>query len=416
MGIDWEGILGDTSYEDAVEIARESLYASPDDDIDMSAFDEGGYVDENIDPYDNEMLFGLIYDPFFADQKLIAGTNRMIIPTLFKIGKIEKNANGMATGRLSRIYDQTICAKHMEVGNYFNALLPYTEPLNNVPYTYGGSQDIQFLLPEKPNNRMMYLKLIAKGDEVEQYIDKCQVRVCFRKRKDKNNSANNKGTIEFNCALEEYNTSLPLGYLLLTDEENNTRYVFDSHLEDLPVPGDVDKFFAYVDGSAGDVDDQEHFGSGAVVSILGTVYLSHCEGDDKGRNVSAEYLAATKLFEHFPETKYKIIQLDVYYDNNNVGYIPAGLYQPGTDYARNYIAAIEKFEKEHPDTVINFVHTDGHSGIFGNEMADEMAEHKRKELDRLKHDFEEKRKALCPEDGSFSEGLKLVSPVLNALF
>ena len=386
MGIDWEGILGDTSYEDAVEIARESLE---------------GFSEDNID-----------YGQEWEEVSKLPGTNRIVIPTLFKMGKLQQNKEGKAEAYLSRIYDPNISGKYMHNGFIYNALLPYTKPLNKVSYDYKGKKDIEFLLPERPNNRMLFLQLIASDDDVYPYMDKSFALVSFWNKEVPEYSPSKKGKIEFRFGLDEYEkfeTSEAAKYLVIEDWATRTKYAFICSTEQLPVPGKEEGAYVYVDGSAGDVENTDQFGSGAVVSIGKKVYFSHCEGEDHGKNVSAEYLAATKVFEHFPKENNDIKELYIYYDNNNVGYVPAELYIPGKNYnyAQDYIKAIKKFEKENPKTLIFFVHTDGHSGIFGNEMADQMAERKKKELEKLTPGFEEKRKQLCPEDGSFSEALTL---------
>lgn len=300
--------------------------------------------------------------------------NRVFIPTLFKMAGLEEKAGINTEAKLSRIYDNNIKSKYMS----------------------------------KPNNRMLFLKLIAENEEVEQYKEKCFASVIFWSEKDKRYTPSKKGSIEFPFGLESYDALEELSqqkYLVLEDCSINKKFAFECWIEQLPIPGKDEGIYAYVDGSSGDKQYPENFGSGYAVTIGKNVYFGHCEGSDSGRNVSAEYLAATKVFHYFPKEITNLKELCIYYDNNNVGYVPVGLYKPGTEYAHAYVEAVDAFQKEYPETILKFIHTDGHSGIYGNEMADQMAERKEKELLKLVAGFEENRAELCPKDGSYSASL-----------
>ena len=391
MGIDWEDTLGDTSYEDAVDIAVKSLESLKQEEEAIEQDEMQGQKDT-------------VSTQILPEQ----GSHRVVVPTLFKFEKVEIKSDDCVKAKLTRIYDKNIRDKYMKKGYVYNALLPYSVKSANIPYAYQGDKDMQFLLPNKPNNRMLFLRLIGEDSEVAGYRDKSFAKVVFWPEVKGASASSKKGEVEFGMGIEAYEGLEDLSlnhYLILEDHTTCKKFAFECWVEQLPVPGKDEGIYAYVDGSAGDTDRPEDFGSGCVVTIDKKVYLAHCEETDSGRNVSAEYLAATKVFKYFPKDVKNLKELYIYYDNNNVGYVPAGLYKPGTKYAHDYLEAIETFEKENPDTILKFIHTDGHSGIAGNEMADQMAERKKKKLDKLLPGFQENRGKLCPGDGSYSTAL-----------
>ncbi len=339
--------------------------------------------------------------------------SRIVIPTLFKFeyNKLLPQPNGNVGAVLVRVYDDNIKKKYMKVGNVYNALLPYSqysEKTSVKEYKYQGDGELSLNLPIKANNRMLFMKLVGEDGVVAEYEDNWFAKATFFSKGDKEFKGTQKGTIEFCCDMAAYGMLEKLEekkYLIMEDHSNNKKYVFECWIEQLPVPGVDEGIYAYVDGSSGDKEIPEYFGSGYAVNIGKEIYIGHLEGKDSGRNVSAEYLAATKTFEHFPREMKELKELIIYYDNNNVGYVPAGLYNPGVDYGRNYATAIKEFEKDYPEVLLKFIHTDGHSGIFGNEMADAVAEFKKGELAQQPTGYTEKRAKLCMEDGSYSTAL-----------
>ncbi len=337
--------------------------------------------------------------------------SRIVIPTLFKFEKLLKQPSGNVGGVLVRVYDNNIRDKYMKKEYVYNALLPYFPKSAKAVYRYQGDGNMQFLLPVKPNNRMLFMKLIGDDEAVTEYEDKWFAKAIFFSKADKEFNKNQKGSVEFNCDMDAYGELEELKeekYLIMEDHSNNKKYVFECWIEQLPVPGMTEGIYAYVDGSSGDKNRPEGIGSGCVVNIGKEIYLAHWEGSDSGRNVSAEYFAATKVFEHFPREMKELKEIYIYYDNNNVGYVPADLYNPASIYGQDYAKAIKAFEKDYPEVLINFIHTDGHSGIYGNEMADQVAEWKTDALKDLPAGYQEERAKLCPEDGSYSTALSYV--------
>ena len=342
-----------------------------------------------------------------------------LVPTLFKLE--EKTITIQSTcvkANLTRIYDDNIKNKYMKKGNIYNALLPYfdnksgsTHFDNEMSYEYKGANDIVFTMLKKPNNRMLFLKLVEVGNEASVYTQNCFAKVTFLSKTDSEyHKEKKKGIVEFYLNTEDYNglNALENGkYLLLEDRMNEQLYAFECWIEQLPEPGKDEGVYVYTDGSAGGKNPEE-YGSGYVLNIGKNVYLGHTKGKDTGRNVSAEYEAVTNVFLHMPKEVENTEEVTIYYDNNNVGYIAVGIYKAGTSYSQKYVKVLEEYLKNHPETKLTFVHTDGHSDIYGNEMADQVAQRKEEYLKKLVAGFAEKRAILCPEDGRFSEPLKFV--------
>lgn len=344
----------------------------------------------------------------FEDEEMVEEENTIsLVPTLFKMSSsiISKNQDGIEMS-LVRVYDDTIRDKYMQKGNVYNALLPYFETTRSEIYSYKGKNQIDFKLRKKPNNRMLMMKLIDKGESVSNYENECFAHAEFFAVPNKSK----KGKIQLNYSLDAYEKIETLGenkYLIVDDQKKQIRYVFECWIEQLPMPG-IDKgVYVYLDGSSNNDTNPEDIGAGYVVNIGTDVYFGHEDSNDSGRNVSAEYLAATNVFKNLPEMG-TFASVTIYFDNINVGYVGAGLYHPDKSFGKNYISTFEAFKEKYPNTKVKFVHTDSHSYIFGNEMADQMAQGKEKDLMKLAKDFKENRDKICSRDGRFSDVMRFV--------
>lgn len=330
-----------------------------------------------------------------------------LIPTLFKfkVGIIAKFENKIEM-ELARVYDDNIRDKYMQKGNVYNALLPYFETPRSTLYSYSGNSQIDFKLRKKPNNRMLMMKLIGMGEEVSAYEKKCFAYVDFFKPAKKAP----KGRIQLNYGLNAYEKLTDLDekkYLILDDQNKNIQYVFECWIEQLPMPGVDSGIYAYLDGTSNNDTNPEDIAAGYVVNIGTDVYFGRQESNDIGRNVSAEYLAATNVLQNLPAYG-EFASITMYFDNINVGYVGAGLYNPDKPFGIRYKKALEDFMEKNPNTKLQFVHTDSHSYIYGNEMADQMAQGKERKLMELAKNFKENREKICPVDGKFSEVMRFV--------
>lgn len=331
-----------------------------------------------------------------------------LVPTLFKFksGILTRTSDGIEVD-LCRIYDDSIKNKYMQTGNVFNALLPYIEKASSKIYSYQGETQIDFKLRKKPNNRMLMLKLIDSGDAVAEYEEKSFAHAVFFASA----SSTKKGMLQLKCSLDEYEKLEALDenkYLILDDQKNQIKYVFECWIEQLPMPGVDEGVYVYSDGSSNNDTDPEVFGAGYVLNVGKDVYFGHKDGKDKGRNVSAEYLAGTNVFQFLPDIADDCEEVTLYFDNINVGYVAAGVYHSSDNFGAAYFQMFEEYIKAHPNTKVTFVHTDSHSGIYGNEIADQMAQGKEKDLMKLANGFKESRDKICPKDGSFSKAMKFV--------
>lgn len=330
-----------------------------------------------------------------------------LVPTLFKFstGMVTKTRNGMEVD-LVRVYDNKIRDSYMQKGHVFNVLLPYFAPPRSVLYAYKGEHQIDFKLRKKPNNRMLMLELIDSGADVSKYEESCFGHAEFFAVPNKSK----KGKLQLNYSLDAYEKLETLdenNYLIVTDQGTQMRYVFECWIDQLPMPGIDRGVYAYLDGSSNNDSDPEDIAAGYVLNIGTDVYFGHKDSHDKGRNVSAEYLAGTKVFEQLPKMG-RFASVTIYFDNINVGYVIAGLYNSGTEFGNRYLKTFQQFMKNDPNINVQFIHTDSHSYIYGNEMADQMAQGKQKDLMKLAKDFKENRDKICPEDGGFSEIMKFV--------
>lgn len=124
-----------------------------------------------------------------------------------------------------------------------------------------------------------------------------------------------------------------------------------------------DECIAYVDGSCS---------IGRVSS--GVVMLFGSSTDDnsltKYANVAGELNAAITAIS--TAIKCGFGKVTIFYDYLGIEYWATGEWKCKTDIAKTYKATIDRLSQQ---IEINYVHVRGHSGVYGNELADELAKH-----------------------------------------
>lgn len=120
---------------------------------------------------------------------------------------------------------------------------------------------------------------------------------------------------------------------------------------------------AYVDGSCstGKV-------SSGVVMLFGN--STNSSSLTKYANVAGELNASLSAITTAIKCGFK--KVTVFYDYLGIEYWVTGEWKCKTDIAKKYRDTVNKLKEE---IEIDFVHVRGHCGIYGNELADELAKH-----------------------------------------
>lgn len=316
-----------------------------------------------------------------------------LVPTLFEIKEFEDKTDTLITTEIKAIFDDNIMRqllnkneeeKVLGIGSIFNVLLKKPNASNiskAVTYKYKvldeeNEDSKTYNLPEiEMNNRVLYMKLLEIGEAASNYKEQSFAEVDLLPKKDRKKT--NKGT--FKCQKKYYmgEWESKEKYLFVEDQERNLKLAFRCWIDEMPIPGQTEGVYIYVDGSSQKTNNKvEKYGAGYVINYGNTVYIGRKVGVDEGANVTGEYVAATNAFNDIikiSEEKGEIDNLRIFYDNNNLGYVPTGIFKPNT-FGKDYKEAIQSFQKKHPETTIEFMHVDAHSAAYGSEMVDQVAD------------------------------------------
>ena len=189
--------------------------------------------------------------------------------------------------------------------------------------------------------------------------------------------------------------------------------------------------FVYVDGSSNSYNSKDlknGYGTGYVISNNEEreIRFGHTTKED-GSNYNAEMEAITNvlknILENIKETKdleaYQ--NLKIYFDNTSVGYYPAKFHNwlkkdansSAVEYCKTYVAYVGLFKEANMECNIEFIHVDAHFDVFGNEIADRLAQvndSKLKDKREYPEGYESAREKICPEGGQFSNPFTLLKP------
>lgn len=342
--------------------------------------------------------------------------NTCVIPTLFKLHKNNKYItceDGFFEVALEKIYDNEV-VRHLKKDMIFNAVLPaFGAEKGNKEYTYINKNDtnqkIVFKLPIEKNIKMLFMRLcdLRKGDASN---DDTFAQSAFVAKFNKKEYPK-KGYVKFNMAFKDYPSfEIPKetsNKFCLYDEAMGCSLIFECWTEYLPIPGESDGVFAYLDGSSEKTgkNEGEKYGTGYVISNNKEIQFGHTEGIASEANYAGEIEAVTNILKNIGKTK----NLKLYFDNTAVGYYPGKYFDWSNKkdkWVIEYRNIYNDFVKSCKDCNIEFVHIDAHFSVFGNEMADRLAQvcdgklvNKKEYVEGYKKD----RESVCPNNGSFSD-------------
>lgn len=363
-------------------------------------------------------------------------TGLELMPTLFRMVLPERKIDLKdSVGRipLDRIYDDNIVTKFLKRGVKLNAFLPRvnqetSDSEGNASYCfYSETHKLPFPLPIGMVDRMLVMKLttIEKGSPSDALMNQCFAKVTFINSVDRwGFEIVNKGHFEFtdeNYTYRKYNELSSLSKdkkgLVLYDEEMDRTFMFECEIEQLPIPGETTGIYAYVDGSSTkkgedsstETGEEETYGAGVVLNVDKDVFFGRKEDVAHGANYAGELVAATialnqmtdMSFEKEPE------RVRIFFDNTAIGYKPLGIHDKESkksndekeDVGTPYMVAIDEFRKKYLNTIVEFIHVDGHTKIMGNEMADYIAQVNQKHLE-LMEEFSEARNTILKNQKS----------------
>lgn len=150
----------------------------------------------------------------------------------------------------------------------------------------------------------------------------------------------------------------------LTEEEANAYLDGGTKHIDESLP------FAFVDGSYNIAT--KVYGWGGFVSAAGERYIVQGNGDDEEmasmRNVAGEICGSVAAIEKAIELG--IPEINVYYDYMGIEKWALGEWKTNKEGTRNYKKRFDELSK---NIRVNFVKVKGHSGVEGNEIADQLA-------------------------------------------
>lgn len=362
--------------------------------------------------------------------------NKCVIPTLFQLYTSEekrKYENDYFTVEVKSFCEEYV----LKTGMIFNAILPAFGAISkNKEYTYEEKANkenrIVFKLPGEKKTKMFFMRLYEskRGNASN---DDTLIAVCYKNEK----------YVKFNVSYEKYMPSKENGYeglwiskeepqlFCLYDEDKGSSLLFKCWTEYLPVPGESDGVFVYVDGSSNSYNSKDlknGYGTGYVISNNEEreIRFGHTTKED-GSNYNAEMEAITNvlknILENIKETKdleaYQ--NLKIYFDNTSVGYYPAKFHNwlkkdansSAVEYCKTYVAYVGLFKEANMECNIEFIHVDAHFDVFGNEIADRLAQvndSKLKDKREYPEGYESAREKICPEGGQFSNPFTLLKP------
>ena len=342
--------------------------------------------------------------------------NTCVIPTLFKLHTNKKHIvckDDSFEVALERIYDNEV-VRHLKKDMIFNAVLPAFGAENrNKEYTYINKNDtnqkIVFKLPIEKDIKMLFMRLcdLRKGDASN---DDTFAQSVFAAIFNKKVYSDIKGYVKFNRAFEDYPSfeisKETSNKFCLYDEAMGCSLIFECWTEYLPIPGESDGVFAYLDGSSEKRGkNEEKYGTGYVISNNKEIQFGHTEGSASEANYAGEIEAVTNILKNIGETN----NLKLYFDNTAVGYYPGKYFdwsKKKDKWVVEYRNIYNDFVERCKDCNIEFVHIDAHFNVFGNEMADRLAQvcdGKLEDKQEYAEGYKKDRESVCPSDGSFSD-------------
>ena len=372
------------------------------------------------------------------ELEVASDRNKCLIPTLFQLDKpIEErmNENDYFTVKVGSFCEEYI----LKIGMIFNAVLPAFGTGNkSKEYTYeekaNKENKIVFKLPSEKKTKMLFMRLCEskKGNASN---DDIFVAICYK----------NKKYVKFNMSYEKYMPSEEKGYeglwiskeepklFCLYDDAKGCSLLFECWTEYLPIPGESDGAFAYVDGSGNPNDPKKGYGAGYVISNSNNgereIRFGHTTIKESGSNYDGEMEAVTNVLKNILENikEKKDLEayqnLKIYFDNTCVGYYPAKFHNwlkvnakknatpHAVEYCKTYVAYIGLFKEYNMECNIEFIHVDAHFGVFGNDMADRLAQINDSKLkEEYVEGYESAREKICPEGGQFSNPVILLKP------
>lgn len=350
--------------------------------------------------------------------------NIEVIPTLYMVNTGTcKGESDKVTFGLKRLLEGWELKEALENKYIFAASLFTATSTTKSTMTYkdNNNNKIEFNLPKNDVHVCLIFEYADKKDGEDLEINGDVIAV-IKAMNTKNTK--NKGSVTYNMNLDEYNQMASYEKVYTKDDNklakfyfDDKTYIFKCRTEKIPVPGKDDGMFAFVDGSSTKTPNaepgyEELYGAGYIINYNKELYSGHTEGKSSSANDIGEIEAATLVIEELKRLleKHKEKQeIRIYYDNQKVGYYPTGLNDANTDHGKAYITSVNELAKALPkDSQIVFCHLDAHKGIYGNEMADQLAQ-VNKENGKLKdctENFETQRKKIF-ENGSHSEAVRL---------
>lgn len=129
----------------------------------------------------------------------------------------------------------------------------------------------------------------------------------------------------------------------------------------------------FTDGSYNSSTNNAGYGVYVADKTSPRIFTGCIQCEHGGNNIESEIRGATVALKYALD-EYKKGNLDsvtIGYDLNHVGFVPDGVYKPGTPYTAEYKTFVQKVRQQ--GLAVDFVHTKGHSGIEGNEYVDKLA-------------------------------------------